>query len=353
MAKLKIGIVGCGAIGSSLATYITRNLKLSAELSGLYDLDNLKSESLAKKIGRKKVASKSLKSLVCASNLVIESASAESSFSIASVALKARKDILIMSVGGIAHKIHLLRKIAYRNNCKVYLPSGALSGVDALKASNISRVRSVTLVTTKNPLSFKGVKYIEDRKIKLLNLKKILGENNFNVLKQGKVLNNYSKIKANYELLLGALEVLDYTYDFANHVSDYDLFYQFVIFTLDKLEETCNLYYIAIFKLKLLYLLGIGPVLNRCVLCGSKENLIGFSLNKAGLICKECNDYSLIKLDDFMKTIIVMYYTKLEDLNEEMFDLKYLDKINNLLDQYYEIHLTYKSKANKVIKKIK
>ncbi|MFY9402240.1 MAG: aspartate dehydrogenase [Candidatus Omnitrophota bacterium] len=172
MAKLKIGIVGCGAIGSSLATYITRNLKLSAELSGLYDLDNLKSESLAKKIGRKKVASKSLKSLVCASNLVIESASAESSFSIASVALKARKDILIMSVGGIAHKIHLLRKIAYRNNCKVYLPSGALSGVDALKASNISRVRSVTLVTTKNPLSFKGVKYIEDRKIKLLNLKK-------------------------------------------------------------------------------------------------------------------------------------------------------------------------------------
>ena len=178
-------------------------------------------------------------------------------------------------------------------------------------------------------------------------------KNNFNVLKQGKVLNNYSKIKANYELLLGALEVLDYTYDFANHVSDYDLFYQFVIFTLDKLEETGNLYYIAIFKLKLLYLLGIGPVLNRCVLCGSKENLIGFSLNKAGLICKECNDYSLIKLDDFMKTIIVMYYTKLEDLNEEMFDLKYLDKINKLLDQYYEIHLTYKSKANKVIKKIK
>ena len=48
-----------------------------------------------------------------------------------------------------------------------------------------------------------------------------------------------------------------------------------------------------------------------------------------------------------------MYYTKLEDLNEKVFDLKYLDKINNLLDQYYEIHLTYKSKANKVIRKIK
>ncbi len=172
MKKIRIGIVGCGAIGSSLAKYIAGDFKRQAKLSGVYDLDNLKSVILSGRIGNKSIVSKNLKVLISRSDLVIEAASAKSSFEIAAMALKAKKDIMIMSVGGIVHKFNNLRKIAYKNSCKVYIPSGAISGIDALKAANISRVKSVMLTTTKNPSGFKGVGYIRDKGINLSNLKK-------------------------------------------------------------------------------------------------------------------------------------------------------------------------------------
>jgi len=77
---------------------------------------------------------------------------------------------MIMSVGGVVKGFDILSKLAVRNNCKVYIPSGAISGIDALKAAGMGKVMRVTLTTTKNPLAFKGVKYIEERKINLNNI---------------------------------------------------------------------------------------------------------------------------------------------------------------------------------------
>ena len=50
MRKLKIGIVGCGAIGSSLAKEIIVGLGSSACLAALYDIRPEKSESLSKQL---------------------------------------------------------------------------------------------------------------------------------------------------------------------------------------------------------------------------------------------------------------------------------------------------------------
>ena len=39
--RLRIGIVGCGAIGTSLAKIIVKDFKLRAQLSAVYDIDPL------------------------------------------------------------------------------------------------------------------------------------------------------------------------------------------------------------------------------------------------------------------------------------------------------------------------
>ncbi|MBN2830731.1 MAG: aspartate dehydrogenase [Candidatus Omnitrophica bacterium] len=172
MNKLNIGIVGCGAIGGSLAKAIIKDFAKEARLTALYDIDTLKSAMLVKKLKIRPIVSIDLGGLIRRSDLIIEAASAKSSFAIAKSALALKKNVMVMSVGGIVQGFNLLSKLAFKNNRKIYIPSGAISGVDALKAASIGRVKNVTITTTKNPLGFKGVSYIKDKGIDLSRIKK-------------------------------------------------------------------------------------------------------------------------------------------------------------------------------------
>jgi aspartate dehydrogenase len=171
--KVRIGIVGCGAIGTSLAKAIIKNFSGQTQLAGLYDIDQGKSARLSVLVSKgKKIAVASLKELINKSDLVIEAAHANSSWDIARKALGSGRDIMIMSVGGIVAHHKKLEALAYRNNAHVFVPSGAISGVDALKAASFGRIKKVTLTTRKNPLSFKGVDYVRLKKIDLGSIRK-------------------------------------------------------------------------------------------------------------------------------------------------------------------------------------
>ena len=171
---MKIGIVGCGAIGSSLAKIISQDFRRSAKLVALYDIEPKRSEGLSRKTsGAKKLSTDTLSRLVAKSDLVIEAASAKSSWIIARKAILSGKDIMIMSVGGVLSHHKQLAVLASKYNSKVYIPSGAVSGIDALKAARRAGLRSVIITTRKNPGAFKDVDYVA-KKIK--NLDKLRGD---------------------------------------------------------------------------------------------------------------------------------------------------------------------------------
>jgi len=181
MAKLKIGIVGCGAIGSSLARIILKKYYRQAELSGFYDIDISKAPGLAKKLGLNAILNKSsLDKLINGSDLIIEATAAGYSRVLCKKVLSKKKDILVMSVGGIAGHILQLTQLAYRNKCKVYVPSGAIAGIDALKAVGCGNIKKVMLTTTKPALAFSGVPYIKQKKINLRSIvnSKVIFEGN-------------------------------------------------------------------------------------------------------------------------------------------------------------------------------
>ena len=60
---IKIGIVGCGAIGKSLAKRISSDFKGAARLAGVYDIDDNKADSLAVSLGAKVLALSSIDKL--------------------------------------------------------------------------------------------------------------------------------------------------------------------------------------------------------------------------------------------------------------------------------------------------
>ena len=173
MSKLLIGIIGCGAIGTSLAKAIAKDFSGLAKVSALYDVDPAKAQKLSRVISiNRNIAAKNLAQIINNSALVIESASSYCSFDIAKAVLAKGRDILIMSVGGVSAHIDELSSKARKNNAKIYIPSGAIAGIDALKAASAGDLKKVVLTTRKNPASFKGVKFIEDKKIDLAAIRK-------------------------------------------------------------------------------------------------------------------------------------------------------------------------------------
>lgn len=165
--KLKIGIVGCGAIGSSLARALVGDLAKKAALVSLYDIDISKARGLSRAVSKNdRLAAGRIERLIEKSQLVIECASSRSSFAIAKKVLTKGRDIMMMSIGGIVGKWPELSALAQKHNARVYLPSGAISGIDALKAAAQGKISKVILTTRKNPAAFRGVDYVEKKGIK-------------------------------------------------------------------------------------------------------------------------------------------------------------------------------------------
>lgn len=168
--KAKIGIVGCGAIGSGIAKSVKKELKNCCTLSGLYDIDVSKSEKLARALGSSKPIKTSLQSLIKSCDLVVEAVNAKNTHEIISAALHARKNVLAMSVGKLLNEPGLFR-LAEKNHCTILLPSGAISGIDAIKAASLAGISSVTLTTRKPPSGFAKNLHVTERGINLDRIK--------------------------------------------------------------------------------------------------------------------------------------------------------------------------------------
>lgn len=171
MAKLlKIGIVGCGAIGSSLAKAIVSDFSEKAELVSLYDADMQKSYKLANIFNNQKLVALNLDNLINRVDLVIEATKPEAAFDIAQKAILASCDIMIMSIGGIIKHYKELEILAKDKNVRIFIPSGAICGIDGLKAAARGKINKVTLITKKPPKAFLGIPFILKKKMRLDNI---------------------------------------------------------------------------------------------------------------------------------------------------------------------------------------
>jgi len=169
--KLTVGIVGCGAIGSRIAKGIQEDFKQDCSISGLYDIEENKADQLAKNISIRNIAKKSITELIRNCDCMIEAVSAKNTHDIIRQALKAKKDVLSMSVGKLLNASDLFR-LASQNKCHLLIPSGAIAGIDAIKAASLVGIDSITLTTRKPPTSFLNNPYLIKKGIDPLKITK-------------------------------------------------------------------------------------------------------------------------------------------------------------------------------------
>lgn len=156
-----LGIVGCGAIGGALATAVDSG-EIDAVLVALCDAEPGKAASLAKKLKHASPEILSIEDLINKVDLVVESAAPGVSAALAEMCPRAGKDLLTMSVGGIREEhFDAFRKAG----CHLYIPSGAVCGLDGIQASALGEIRKVQLTTRKPPAGLRdapGVSEIPD-----------------------------------------------------------------------------------------------------------------------------------------------------------------------------------------------
>lgn len=147
---MRLGIVGCGAIGTELSKFAGKQPEIASIL--LFDQVAERAQKLAAQVPRAKAA-QSGEALILDSDLVVECASQEAARVFLPLALDAGKSVMCLSIGALVDDKFRQKVVdtARQKGLKIYLPSGAICGVDGLKAAAIGRVRSVTLVTTKPP----------------------------------------------------------------------------------------------------------------------------------------------------------------------------------------------------------
>lgn len=153
---LNLGIIGCGAIGSDVAKTADKMKEFNKIF--LYDIDKNASSKLNKIVKKSEI--KPVKEFLNDVDIVFEAASQKAVEEYAESILQKGIDLILMSVGSLLDSDfkNNLENTARKNKCKIYLPSGAVCGIDGVLSASIDEVYEVTLVTTKPSVSL-GKKY--------------------------------------------------------------------------------------------------------------------------------------------------------------------------------------------------
>lgn len=106
------------------------------------------------------------------SDLVIEAAEQEIVRRYAALFLKAKKHLMIMSVGALADTQFRdeLLNLARRLGVKIIIPSGAIGGLDAIKSANVGKLTEVCIKNIKPPQALEGAPFIVRNKIDLKSM---------------------------------------------------------------------------------------------------------------------------------------------------------------------------------------
>jgi aspartate dehydrogenase len=155
---VRVGLVGCGTIGTQVALAVQRRYAHVARIVALHDVDLRKAQALRRRL-HPAPALESLPGVIRKSRFVIEAASVDAVRDVVLRAHRGHRDVLVMSVGGLLER-RLWRKVAARSRGRVYVPSGALAGLDGVKALAVGRIRSLRLTTRKPPKAFASSPYV-------------------------------------------------------------------------------------------------------------------------------------------------------------------------------------------------
>jgi aspartate dehydrogenase len=162
--NLRVGLAGLGAIGMAIARQLKAGIP-GLVLAAAAARDNGAAEARleANGIVTRMMAVAALPEHC---DVIVECAPAAAFRSIAAPAVEAGRILVALSAGALLDHMDLIERAA-ETGARVLVPTGALIGLDAVRAAAEGSIRSVKLVSRKPPAALAGAPYLQARGITL------------------------------------------------------------------------------------------------------------------------------------------------------------------------------------------
>ncbi|MDT2076291.1 MAG: aspartate dehydrogenase [Planktomarina sp.] len=144
---MKIGIAGTGAIGLMVAQYLDGGKIPGHVLVGLCARNDQRAAECNATLSRP-VPHYAFSDIADHCDVVVECLPPKFFYDIAQAVLKAGKILVVMSASQLLGRDDLV-ELAAKNGGQIIVPSGAILGIDALKAAAVGELKSVTIKTCK------------------------------------------------------------------------------------------------------------------------------------------------------------------------------------------------------------
>ena len=145
----KIGIIGCGTIDQKVAVELDKGSVPGAALKATSSRNLEKVRVFAGTLGAPPAVVE-LKDLVPIVDLVVEAATGDALEEIACETLSQGKDLLALSCGALLERDDLF-DMAQKHGSTIYVPSGAIAGLDGVASAAAGRIDSIKMITRKPP----------------------------------------------------------------------------------------------------------------------------------------------------------------------------------------------------------
>ena len=161
-------------------------------------------------------------------------------------------------------------------------------------------------------------------------------ENKISTLISATIINPLKNIKKD----INKISYVSYILELSEQVSKEHFnnkLYDLMIASILKIEDGYDAISIMnILELKYLDFLGVMPIIDECVICGSKTNILTLSASSGGFICKNCYHNDKIVSEKTLKLIRAYYYVDIASLENIDISDKIKNEINAFLDDYYD-----------------
>ena len=168
MSVKSIGIVGCGAIGKALLKAVEEG-RLAVRIAAVTSRTEKTARAFLSTL-REPPPYLDRKQLIASSDLVVEAAGGAVVPALAEEVFAAGKDLMVISVGALLDHPEIMGK-SRESGCRLFVPSGAIAGLDGIKSACIGQVSHVTITTRKPPEGLEGAPYLVEHKISLAGLR--------------------------------------------------------------------------------------------------------------------------------------------------------------------------------------
>jgi aspartate dehydrogenase len=167
-APLKIGVAGLGAVGLGVARRLEAGIP-GLVLAAVAVRDQDKARRNLPAIGER-IPIVAAEALAQSCDVVVECLPPQLFRGVASSAIEAGKIFMPLSVGRLLENWDLVA-LAKETGARILVPTGALLGLDAVRAAAEGTIHSVTMITRKPPDGLEGSPYLVERGISLQGLK--------------------------------------------------------------------------------------------------------------------------------------------------------------------------------------